>query len=104
MLQIVRVQSKQDFKRFIELPWQIYDPQKYPNWIPPLRLMVMDGVDEKKNPFYKRASRELFLAVRDERVVGRIAAIENRAHNEFHGDKIGFFGFFEAFQDQEAAN
>lgn len=102
-LEIVRVQSKRDFKRFIELPWQIYEPNKYPKWIPPLRLAVMDGLDVKKNPFYKRASREMFLAVRDGRVVGRIAAIENKAHNEFHGDKVGFFGFFEAFQDQDAA-
>ena len=104
MLEIVRVQTKRDFKRFIELPWQIYHPQTYPKWIPPLRLMVMDGVDAKKNPFYKRASRELFLAVRGDRVVGRIAAIENKAHNEFHNDCVGFFGFFEAFDDQEAAS
>ena len=104
MLEIIRVQSKTDFKRFIELPWQIYDPTQYPKWIPPLRLMVMDGLDTKKNPFYKRAAREMFLAVRDDRVVGRIAAIENKSHNEFHEDRVGFFGFFEAFNDQEAAN
>ncbi len=104
MLEIVRVASKQDFKRFIDLPWQIYDPTKYPKWIPPLRLMVMDGLDTKKNPFYKRAAREMFLAVRNGKAVGRIAAIENRAHNEFHGDNVGFFGFFEAFDDQEVAN
>lgn len=104
MLEIVRVQSKADFKRFIDLPWVIYDPKKYPKWIPPLRLMVMDGLDIKKNPFYKRASREMFLALRNGKVVGRIAAIENQSHNEFHEDKVGFFGFFEAFNDQEAAN
>lgn len=102
MLEIVRVQTKQDFKRFIDLPWQIY--AKYPKWIPPLRLMVMDGLDIKKNPFYKRAGREMFLAVRDGQVVGRIAAIENKSHNDFHEDKVGFFGFFEAFNDQEAAS
>ena len=104
MLEIIRVESKTDFKRFIELPWQIYEPTKYPKWIPPLRLMVMDGLDTKKNPFYKRAAREMFLAVRDGRVVGRIAAIENKSHNDFHEDRVGFFGFFEAFNDPEAAN
>jgi hypothetical protein len=36
--------------------------------------------------------------------VGRIAAIENRAHNNFHDDRVGFFGFFECKEDQEAAN
>jgi len=37
-------------------------------------------------------------------VVGRIAAIHNRAHNEFHGDRVGFFGFFECVNDQAIAN
>lgn len=103
-LDIVRVASRRDFRRFIELPWQIYRPEEYPLWVPPLRLMVMDALDDRKNPFYERAARELFLAVRGDRVVGRIAAIENRAHNEYHDDNVGFFGFFEAFDDQEAAD
>lgn len=102
-LEIVRVQSKRELARFVDLPWQIYDPKKYPRWVPPLRLAVLDGVDEKKNPFYKRAKRELFLAVRNGKDVGRIAAIDNSAHNEFHEENIGFFGFFEAYNDQEAA-
>ncbi|MBC8088959.1 MAG: N-acetyltransferase [Phycisphaerae bacterium] len=103
-LHIVTVESKRDFKRFIELPWQIYDAVTYPLWVPPLRLMVMDALDDRKNVFYERAARALFLAVRGDKVVGRIAAIENRAHNAFHQDKVGFFGFFEAFDDQDAAN
>ncbi len=37
-------------------------------------------------------------------VVGRIAAIHNRAHNQFHGDRVGFFGFFECVNDQAIAN
>ena len=41
--------------------------------------------------------------MRDGNLVGRIAAIENRAHNEFHGDRVGFFGFFECRNDPEAA-
>ena len=52
----------------------------------------------------KTADRQLFLALRDGKPVGRIAAIENRAHNEFHKDRVGFFGFFECMNDQEAAN
>jgi hypothetical protein len=45
------------------------------------------------------AERRLFIARRDGRLVGRIAAIENRAHNAFHGDRVGFFGFFESVND-----
>jgi hypothetical protein len=103
-LDISPVASKRDFRAFIGLPWQVYDREKHPQWIPPLRLMVEEALDTRKNPFYKRADRELFLARRDGRVVGRIAAIENRAHNEFHRDRVGFFGFFECEDDQEAAS
>ena len=71
--------------------------------MPPLRIAVRDALDVKANPFYKTADRELFLALRDGELVGRIAAIENRAHNEFHADRVGFFGFFECRDDPEAA-
>ena len=69
-----------------------------------MRIAVRDALDRKANPFYKNAERELFLAMRDGRPVGRIAAIENRAHNQFHKDRVGFFGFFECVNDQEVAN
>ncbi len=53
-----------------------------------------------KNPFFEHAEAEYFLAERDGEVVGRIAAISNRLHNETHGDNVGFFGFFESVDDQ----
>ncbi len=101
---ISRVTSRRDLSRFIDLPWAIYDPVTHPQWVPPLKLVVRDAVDDQRNPFYRRASRSLFLAWRGDKVVGRIAAIHNRAHNEFHADRTGFFGFFEAFDDREAAD
>lgn len=103
-LDILPVRSGRDLRRFVDVPWKIYNQVDHPQWVPPLRLAVHDALDTKKNPFYRQADRELFLAVRDGLVVGRIAAIENRAHNAFHGDRVGFFGFFECREDQEAAN
>ncbi len=46
---------------------------------------------------------EFFLAERDGRPVGRVAAIHNRAHNEFCQDTTGFFGFFETEDDPATA-
>lgn len=66
-------------------------------------MMVRDLLDTKSNPFYRLADRRLFVARRDGKLVGRIAAIENRAHNEYHDDRVGFFGFFEAIDDGEVA-
>jgi hypothetical protein len=103
-LQILRVSSRRDLRRFVDLPWRIYDPCAHPQWVPPLRMAVRDALDVKGNPFYEHADRELFLAVREQIVVGRIAAIENRAHNRFHGDRVGFWGFFECVDDQAVAD
>jgi len=66
-------------------------------------MMVRDLLDTKGNPFYRQADRKLFIARRNGATVGRIAAIENRAHNAFHQDRVGFFGFFECANDPEAA-
>jgi GNAT superfamily N-acetyltransferase len=103
-VEIIPVRSARDLRRFIDLPWKIYNPSEHPQWVPPLRIAVGDALNTKANPFYKTADRELFLAYRDGKPVGRIAAIENRAHNEFHQDRVGFFGFFECQEDQQAAD
>ncbi len=60
-------------------------------------------LSRKKNPFFEHAEAQYFLAEREGRVVGRIAAIDNRLHNEIHQEKVGFFGFFEVEQDQAIA-
>ncbi|MDH5316501.1 MAG: hypothetical protein OEW44_08465, partial [Gemmatimonadota bacterium] len=60
-------------------------------------------LDRRKNPFFDHAEAEYFLAERGGTVVGRIAAISNRLHNEFHHENIGFFGFFESTEDPAVA-
>jgi GNAT superfamily N-acetyltransferase len=65
---------------------------------------VAAALDRGKNPFFEHGEAEYFLAERGGEVVGRIAAIANRLHNETHGDRVGFFGFFEAVDDQQVAD
>ena len=72
-------------------------------WVPPLRRDVALLLDRTKNPFFEHGEAEYFLAERAGTVVGRIAAISNRLHNEVHGDKVGFFGFFESERDPDVA-
>jgi GNAT superfamily N-acetyltransferase len=69
-----------------------------------LRRDVAALLSRSKNPFFDHGEAEYFLAERDGAVVGRIAAISNRLHNETHGDRVGFFGFFECIDDQEVAD
>jgi GNAT superfamily N-acetyltransferase len=70
--------------------------------VPPLLAEERKRIDPK-HPFFEHGTVQLFLAYRDGRPVGRIAAIENRLHNEFHGDRVGFFGMFESVDDPEVA-
>ncbi len=62
------------------------------------------GFFRADSPFL-RTTGELgaFIARRDGRPVGRIAAVRNRLHNEYHGDRTGFFGFFDFADDETAA-
>lgn len=94
-------QNKKERKRFIDLAWKIY--AKDPAWVPPLRLSVEDNLDTKKNPFYKHARIICWNAYRGEEHVGRIAAIVDARHNEFHNEKTGFWGFFESVNDAAVA-
>ncbi len=91
------VRSAADLRRFISLPYRLY--RNDPLWAPPLRRDVRSLLSPRKNPFFQHAESEYFLAWKGGRVAGRIAATVNRLHNEFHGDRVGFFGFFETERD-----
>lgn len=100
-LRLEKVESGEGWRHFLALPWHIYRGDPY--WVPPLRRQVRAYLD-LRHPFYLggRGERELFLVYRGNRPVGRVAAIVNRAHNAFHKDHWGFFGFFECEKDPEA--
>jgi hypothetical protein len=61
-------------------------------------------LDRSTNPFFRHSSADFFLARRNGRCVGRIAAILNNNHNRFHGEKTAFFGFFESIDDRSVAS
>ena len=79
---------------FVELPYRMYAAD--PHWIPELRRDMHRRLSPRHNPFLAHADMTLFLAMRDGRVRGRVAAIEDHAHNEFHHERLAWFGFFEA--------
>ena len=68
-----------------------------------MRRDVATLLSSTKNPFFEHAEAEYFLAEREGETLGRIAAISNRLHNETHGDRVGFFGFFECVNDHTVA-
>lgn len=99
---IHKVNGRKDKLRFVRLPWELYGDEK--NWVPPLEMDRMRLIDEVKNPFYKHATHQLFIAEEHGKIVGRIGAFVNHSHNKIYGDKLGFIGFFESIDDQLVAN
>jgi len=100
-IEVVAVDNKNSLNEFVELPFEIY--RNDPLWVPQLRIAVKELLDRDKHPFYANAYAEFFLARRDGKVVGRIAAIVDRNHNRFHEENAGFFGFFECVNDVDVA-
>jgi len=96
------VETKKEIDTFIKFAWKIYRNDPY--WVPPLIFDKKKILNRDKNPFFKHASMEMFLAEKDGELVGRIAAIKNDLHNKYHNDKVGFFGFFECIDNQEVAD
>jgi GNAT superfamily N-acetyltransferase len=100
-LEIRPVSSKRELNTFIKLPWRLY--RNEPNWVPPLLFDRKRFFDRGRNPFFKHADVEFFLAWRGEEPVGRITAQIDRHFNEFQHHDWGMFGFFECEDDPEAA-
>lgn len=102
MLTLKRVESKQDWNDFIDLPWDIYGDN--PVWVPPLKIAVRDILSVEKNPFFKHAIMYPVIAYQNGKRVGRIVGVVDDHHNHFHKEQTGFFGFFECIDDQKIAH
>jgi hypothetical protein len=98
-LEIRPVAGNIEFRQFIDYPYELYAHDS--RWIPELRLSARERLTPKKNPFFAHADVSLFLARRNGTIAGRVAAIDDRLHNERHRDNVAMFGFFEA-ADAEA--
>jgi GNAT superfamily N-acetyltransferase len=98
-IQPVETRSRQ--KRFIRLPWRIY--QDDPCWMPPLIMSQEELLGFRKHPFYERSKSQSFLVTRGGRDVGRITAIVNAGHIDRYKEQRGFFGFFECDDDTAAS-
>ncbi len=100
-ISIEPVTSKRQQNEFIDFAWDLY--REDPLWIPPLRQNIRELVNFSPHPFYTKNKVQCFLAKREGKVVGRIAAILNVGHIERYDEKRGFWGFFESIDDTEVS-
>ena len=103
MLTIEKIdtENKAQVKRFVKLPHRLY--ADCPQWVPLLDVDAYTYLNRVKHPFHAHSDVDFFLAVRDGQDVGRIAAIENKPFNEYHGTKKADFYFFDSENDLEVA-
>ena len=99
-IEIVEIKSKRELLDFIELPLSLYrnDPLYSPQLTHDLKVHFSD-----KNPFFKDADVDFFLALKHGKIAGRIVAIVNHLHLRVWKDATGFFGFFESINDKDVS-
>ncbi len=101
-IQIELVESSKALKQFIDFPHDLYAGD--PNYVPELFMAQEALLNRKKSPFFQHSAAAYFLARSSEgKILGRIAAINNRNYNAFTGEKAGFFGFFDVTNDYSVA-
>ena len=101
MVTIKEVVTKKDIKTFVRFPHSLYKGNPY--YVPPFEADEVNRFNPKKNESYDECEVKCFLAYRDEKVLGRIAAIIQKSFNEKSNSKRCRFSRFDAIDDKEVS-
>ncbi|MFV0468364.1 MAG: hypothetical protein ACK5MK_05485 [Dysgonomonas sp.] len=99
---IIEVKSRSEAKKFVKFPNNLY--KDCPYYVPSLVLDEMETINPKKNPAFDFCEQKLFLAYKDNKIVGRIAAIINHEANRIWNSKHARFGFVDFIDDNEVVD
>ena len=100
-VQICRVENKSDLKRFIEFHYDLYEGNKYD--VPNLYSDDLNTLSPGKNAAFDFCEAELYLAIKDGKVVGRVAAIINYKANKRWNHNTVRFGWLDFIDDKEVS-
>lgn len=103
MIFIQEATNKTDIKKFVKFPFSLYKDSPY--WVPPIIADEMETFDKDKNPAFKDAEVTLFLAYKDNVLVGRVAAIANWIEikqQKVSKMRFGWFDFVDDFEVTKA--
>lgn len=101
-LEIFPVAAASDLEAFVDFPFSLH--AQSPLWTPPLKKQELALLTPGEHPFWETARRALFMARREGKTVGRIAAVIDAKYNAYASEDCGAFGFFECENDPEVAN
>lgn len=101
MIKIRKVNTKKELKQFIQFYYDLYRGNE--NAVPFLYSDEMATLRRDKNPSFECCEAQYFLAYKDEKIVGRVAAIINRRANERWDCHQVRFGWFDFIDDMEVS-
>jgi|TARA_B110000459_G_scaffold201292_1_gene251646 GNAT superfamily N-acetyltransferase len=101
MITIKKAVSKEDYKDFVMFPSKLYKNSKY--WVSPIINEELEMMDKEKNPVFKNAEAEYYLAIKNNMIVGRIAAIVNWVEVKEQGKNKVRFGWYDVIDDLEVS-
>lgn len=99
---IVKVESNKQLKKFARFGYELYKGNPY--YVPELYEDTMDTLRKDRNAAFEFCEADYFLAYRDGKIVGRIAAIINNRANEKWGTKAVRFGWVDFIDDNEVVD
>lgn len=100
-IQIKVVESKKELKTFVRFANKLYKDNKY--YVPAIVFDELSTFNKKKNGAFDFCEAELYLAYKESKVVGRVAAIINHKANERWGVKQVRFGWIDFIDDIEVS-
>lgn len=100
-IEIRKVSSRRELRQFINFYYSLY--RDCPHAVPYLYFDEMDTLRKDKNPSFECCEADYFMAFRDGRMVGRVAAIINRRANERWQVSQVRFGWFDFIDDIEVS-
>jgi len=100
-ISIKEVTTKKEFGAFFEFPYQLFKNDEY--WVPQMLGEEKNSFNPKKNPAFEFCKAKMFLAYKENKVAGRVAAIINPMVNEVWGEKRIRFGWLDFIEDREVA-
>ena len=101
MIEIRKVTTKRELKKFIQFYYDLYRGSEQA--VPYLFFDEMATLRRDKNPSFECCEADYFLALRDNKVVGRVAAIINHRANERWQVQLVRFGWFDFIDDLEVS-
>ena len=97
MINVKEIHTREELNTFVEFPFTLY--HEHPYWVPPIKKEELEVLDKTKNPVFKNAEAAFFLAYKDEKVVGRIAAMINWIEVDHLQKRKVRFGWFDTIDD-----